>query len=218
VIAPAKANFIRILVADDHPVFLEGLKHVFQKTESFRVCGYAGSGTEAISKIKSEPYDLLILDVELPGKSGLETLQEVKVLNPSLPVLIVSMYPEEDFALRLLRLGACGYVSKTESLEEIVRASETIVGGGKFINQNLAQQLAREFTTNLEKLPHHHLSNRQFQILCLLAQGKSPKEISRELNLSLPTISTHRAKILAKLNLKSTYQIIHYAWRHGLVK
>jgi len=209
---------INILIADDHSVVREGLKQIISGNADMTVLAEACSGNEAIEKIRKNPISVAILDISMPGKNGLDTLKELKVIHPNLPVLILSMYPEEQYALRFFRAGASGYLTKKSAPEELVNAIRIVSKGKKYVSPVLAEKLIGELDVTNEKPLHSALSDREFQVLCLLASGKTSGEIAEELFLSVKTISTYRARILEKLRLKNTAELINYAIQNQLVE
>jgi DNA-binding NarL/FixJ family response regulator len=209
---------INILIADDHSVVREGLKQIISGNADMTVLAEACSGNEAIEKIRKIPISVAILDISMPGKNGLDTLKEIKVIHPDLPVLILSMYPEEQYALRFFRAGASGYLTKKSAPEELVNAIRTVSKGKKYVSPVLAEKLIGELDITTEKPLHSALSDREFQVLCLMASGKTSGEIAEELFLSVKTISTYRARILEKLRLKNTAELINYAIQNQLVE
>ncbi len=208
---------IRVLVADDHPVVHEGLKKMFEKVHGIRVTGEASTGEEVLNEIEQNNYDLVLLDISMPDKSGLEILKELKRKRPDLQVLILSIHGEEQYAIRALKAGAAGYLTKKSVPDELIKAVQKISQGGKYITASLAEKMASYLEKDARKLPHETLSDREFQIMCLIAKGKIRKEIAEELSLSVDTISTYRARILEKMKLKRTIELIHYAMKNQLV-
>jgi DNA-binding NarL/FixJ family response regulator len=209
---------IKIMIADDHTIVREGLKQILAETRDLEVAGEASSGQEAIRKVKANRYDLLLLDISLPGMSGLDVLKQIKCLKPSLPILILSMYPEEQYAIRTLRAGASGYLTKESASLELIEAIRRVASGRKYITTSLAEKIAVDWETERDALPHEDLSDREYQILCLIASGKTVKEVSNALALSVKTVSTHRSRILNKMNMKNNAQLTHYAIKHNLVE
>ena len=209
---------IKVLVADDHAVVRKGLKQIISETPDMIVSGEASNGLEVIKKIKSGKYDVVVLDISMPGKSGLDVLREIKTLNLNLPVLILSMHPEDQYAVRLLQSGASGYLSKERAPRELVTAIRKVSQGGKYITSNVAEELASEIEFDYTIPPHERLSNREFQVMCLIASGKTVTEIAHELFLSAKTISTYRSRILLKMRMSSNAQLTHYAVKNGLIE
>ena len=209
---------INILIADDHPIFREGIKKIFASSDEFRVNGEAENGREALMLANQNTYDLVLLDVAMPDLNGLEVLERIKSINPDLPVLMISMYSEKRYALQALKNGASGFLTKDSAAKELVIALRKVLAGGVFVSPNVADQLIFDLKAP-EKAPlHQSLSEREFQILKMLASGKRLKEIARELSLTVSTVSTHRLRILKKMQLKNNAEIIHYAVQQGLLK
>ena len=207
---------MRILVVDDHSVVREGLKQILAEAFSSVEFGFAMNAAEAMELVKKKTWDVAIFDISLPGRSGLELLKDVKALKPKIPVLIHSMHAEDEFAVRALKAGASGYLSKSEMPDEIVKAIHKVTNGGKFVSASLAEKLASYVQDNDKKLPHEKLSDREYQILLMIASGKTSTEIADDLSLSIKTISTFRARILEKMNLKTNADLIYYVIEHKL--
>ncbi|MBU1749567.1 MAG: response regulator transcription factor [Chloroflexi bacterium] len=182
------------------------------------VAGEALNGQEVLEKVRAEAWDVVVLDIAMPGRGGLDILKELKHERPQLPVLVLSMYAEDQFAVRVLKAGASGYLTKDSAPDELVKAVRKVVNGGKYVSPFLAEKLASEINTDSIRLPHETLSDREFQVLRLIATGKAVKEIAAELALSTKTISTYRARILHKMNLTTTAELIHYAMRNRLIE
>ncbi len=208
---------IRVLVADDHRVVREGVKRILADTPDMRVTGEAGNGREAFAKVVKQNWDVVLLDLAMPGKGGLEVLHDLKRLRPQLPVLVFSMHAGGQYAIRAFKAGAVGFLRKDSLPEELVTALRKVVHGGRYVSPALAEQLVFEVTRKSDQPLHSELSDREYQVLCLLAAGNAVSDISQELALSVKTISTYRTRILDKLNLKSTAELIRYAIRHQLV-
>jgi DNA-binding NarL/FixJ family response regulator len=181
-----------------------------------QVAGEACNGQEVLERIRSERWDVLVLDLSMPVRGGLEVLHDVKQICPNLPVLILSMYPENQYGIRALRAGAAGYMNKECALDELVAAIQKVVSGGKYVSPSLAERLAFELSGNLNKEPHELLSDREYDVMCMIGAGKSPDQIARELSLSIKTISTYRARVLQKLNLNKNAELIRYVLEHNL--
>jgi DNA-binding NarL/FixJ family response regulator len=209
---------IRVLIADDHAVVRQGLKQILQDTREMVVAGEALNGQEVLEKVRTEAWDVVVLDIAMPGRSGLDILKELKSERPKLPVLVLSMYAEDQFAVRVLRAGASGYLTKDSAPDELVKAVRKVVSGGRYVSPFLAEKLAFEINTDSSQLPHETLSDREFQVLRLIATGKTVKEIAAELSLSVKTISTYRARIRQKMNLTTNAELIHYAIRNRLIE
>jgi two-component system invasion response regulator UvrY len=200
----------RILVADDHAVVRQGLRQIL--TESIRgaVFGEASSGEEALSRAATEAWDIVILDISLQGRSGLEVLKDLRRSHPRLPVLVLSMHPEEQFAVRALRAGAAGYVTKRTAARDLTVAVRKVLSGGRYVSDSLAERLALEIRAG-SQAPHERLSDREDQVFRMLALGKTVKEISEELTLSPQTVSTHRTRILEKMGMTTNADLTQYA-------
>ncbi len=210
---------IRVLIADDHPIFRQGLRQVLTESPDITVADEAGSGHETLAKIRKQKFDLVTLDISMPDVDGLDVLKQIRAERPNLPVLMLSIYPEEQFAVRALRAGAQGYLTKNSVPDELVQAVHQVVGGGTYITAALAQRLAQEVQQpRAATRPHECLSDREYEILRLLASGLTVSEIAAKLFLSVKTVSTHRAHILHKMKMDSTAQIMRYAIENGLVK
>lgn len=207
---------LKIFIADDHLLIREGLKKLLQYEQDLKVVGESDSPEETISFVLENEVDILILDLNLPGKSGLDILKHVKLVKPELHVLILSMYPEDQFAERTLKAGASGYLTKESATDEMIKAIRKVAKGGKYISQKLAEKLIFRKESDNE-LPHETLSDREFQVLKLMAKGKSQVDISGELNLSTSTVNTYRGRILQKLGLKTNAELIHYALQNKLI-
>ena len=208
---------IRILIADDHPILRRGLKEILVRELEGATCGEAGNAQQVLSEVQSQDWDLVILDVTMPGRSGLDVLRDLRKLRPKLPVLVLSMHPADQLGRRALRGGASGYMNKESAPEELIGAIRRVLAGSVYVSPALAERMALDLRANPARLLHETLSEREFEVLRMLASGKTVTEIAAELHLSLPTISTHRAHILAKMNMTSTAALISYAVRNRLV-
>lgn len=208
---------IKVLIADDHAVVRQGLKRILQDTHEMMVAGEAVNGQEVLKKVRAEAWDVVILDISMPGHSGLDILKELEHERPKLPVLVLSMHSEDQFAMRVLRAGASGYLTKDSAPDELVKAVRKVARGGKYVSPSLAEKLAYEIGPDSNKLPHETLSDREFQVLRMIATGKAVGEIATELSLSPKTISTYRARLLQKMNLTSNAELIHYAIQNHLI-
>jgi DNA-binding NarL/FixJ family response regulator len=211
-------TMVHVILCDDHPIFREGLKKILLPHSDIKVEAEAGSGAELMQKLEGAHYDVIILDITLQDMSGLDVLKTLQTSGNKAAILILSMHPEEHYALRALKAGAAGYLQKESVPEELVSAIRKIARGGKYVTPSLAERLAYQFEPNVEKPPHELLSDREYQVLCLLASGKGVKEIAAELGLSPPTVATYRSRILTKLNLATTVDLVRYALRYGLVE
>jgi DNA-binding NarL/FixJ family response regulator len=208
---------IKVLIADDHAVVREGVKHIFAETTDIKVAGEAANGQEVLEHIGKQEYDLLLLDIAMPGRDGLEILKEIKSQKPKLPVLMLSMFPEEQYALRALKSGASGYLTKDSIPHELVKAVRKVLKGGNYISSSFSEKLLTEITSNTSKPLHETLSDREFQIMRMIASGKTMNEIADELSLSSKTVYTYRARILEKMGMKNNMEVAHYATKHGLI-
>ena len=208
---------IKILIADDHAIVREGLKQILSESPDLVIVAEASTGQEVIDKVGKNDLDLVVLDISMPGRGGMDILKEVKSLKPKLPVLILSMYPEEQYAVRVLKSGASGYLTKESAPVELVKAIRQISQGKKYISPSLAEKLAVDLEVSSDKLPHETLSDREYQVMCMIASGKTLKEIADELSLSIKTISTYRSRILEKMNMRTNAELTHYAVKNRLV-
>ena len=208
---------IRILIADDHPIVRRGLKDILESEADMTVAGEAENGTRALELARAQHWDAVVLDLTMPGKTGLEVLKQLADEQPKLPVLILSVHPEDQYALRALRAGASGYMTKETAPEQLVAAVRRVIAGGKYISASLAERLAGNLRVDPTRPPHESLSDREFQVLRLLAQGRTVGQIAEELFLSPKTVSTYRARVLEKMSLDSNGALMRYAMEHGLV-
>ena len=208
---------IRILIADDHTMFREGLKHILAEYPDLVVTDEANNGQEVLDKIWKNNYDMVLLDITMPGMTGLEALKQLKNDKPKLPVLILSMHPEEQYAVRVLRAGASGYLTKESAPDELITAIRKISQGRKYITPSLAERLASEVEADSEKPLHDILSDREYQVLRMIAAGKTGKHIAKELSLSIKTVSTYRTRIMEKMKMKTNAEVMHYVIKHQLL-
>ncbi len=208
---------ISVFIADDHAIVRQGLKQIVSDTTDIRLAGEAATGQEALQMVRSGTCDVLVLDLNMPGISGLDILRVLKGERPNLPVLILSIHAEEQYAVRCLKAGAAGYLTKESAPEELVEAIRQVVAGGKYVSRGLAESLAMRLTETGDRPRHDTLSDREFQVLQLMGAGKSLTEIAAALSLSVKTVSTYRARMLEKLALKSSAEIIQYAIQNRLV-
>lgn len=207
----------RILIADDHAILRKGLRRILLEMDEGYDADEASNGHEVLEKIKERDYDLILLDISMPGLNGLDALKQIKAENPKLPVLILTMHPEEQYALRALKAGASGYLTKESVPDELMNAIRKILRGGKYLSNSLAERLAFAIDEKTEKLPHERLSDREYQVFCLIASGKGLTEIAEAMSLSVKTVSTYRSRILDKMKMKSNAELIHYAIKNKLV-
>ena len=209
---------MQILIADDHSVVREGLKQILKKIPEVRQIDEASNGIHALKMIESNKYDFVILDISLPGMSGLDILKRLKLQNNATRILILSMHPEEQFAVRALKLGALGYVTKDRAGEELLAAIRKISGGGKYVSSELAEYMAFNLDYKIDTILHQKLSEREFQIMILLARGKSSREIAGELFISEKTVGTHRLRIMRKMGMKKNSDLTFYAINNKLIE
>ena len=202
---------------DDHYFIRQGLKSVLREYFADILFDETGSATEALEKVSQSDWDIVLLDISMPGRSGLEVLKELRDIKPGIPVIILSAHAEEQFAVRVLKLGASSYIRKDRAGHELVEAIEAALRGGKYITPSIAQLLAAHLEKKAGGPAHETLTDREYQVMCLMASGKTVTEIGFELSLSVKTISTYRARILMKTNLQNNAQIIRYALQHGIV-
>lgn len=204
---------MRVLIVDDHKIVRSGLRQEIAEHYPGAVFGKAGTSQEALELLHRQRWDLVLLDVNIPGRSGLEVLEKVKQFWPETPVLVISAYPEEEFAVRALKLRAAGYLTKGQAADEIGTAMKKALAGGRYVTNFLAERLASALGTDLQGAPHESLSSRELQVLRLVAQGRTLKEIAGELALSEKTIGTYRARISEKLRLSTNGELARYAWQ-----
>jgi len=209
---------ISILIADDHAIVREGLKQIVAEEHDMDVTGEAENTNEIFELINKNDFDILILDISMPGRSGLDALKDLKRIKPGLPILILSMFSEDQYGVRALRAGASGYLKKVSAPTELVSAIRKIVSGGKYINQSLAEKLADDFDTETKHAVHEKLSDREYQIMCNIALGKSAEEIAQELSISINTVYTYRNRILDKMSMKSNVELTQYVLSNKLVE
>lgn len=209
---------IKILIADDHAIVREGLKQIVAEEKDIIVAGEAEDTGKMMELLEKENWNLVVLDINMPGKSGLEALKDIKQLYPDLPVLILSMFSEDQYGLRAIKAGASGYLKKVSAPTELVSAIRKIVSGGKYINPALAEKLADRFGPNDKDLLHDKLSDREYQIMCNIALGKSAEAIAQELSISINTVYTYRNRILEKMSMKSNVELTQYVLQNKLVE
>jgi DNA-binding NarL/FixJ family response regulator len=209
---------MKVLIADDHPVIREGLKQILKKVDAISFIDEAIDGNETIDKIEKNEFDLIIMDISMPGKTGLDILKTLKDKNEKAHILILSVHPQEQYAIRAFKLGASGYLCKNSVYEELATAIKTILAGGRYISPALAEKIVFNKKDSLNIAPHEKLSEREFQVMCMLAKGKSVKEIAAELFISDKTVSTHRMRLLVKMGMKKNADLTCYAIRNELIE
>lgn len=214
----SKSKYIRVLIADDHEVVRQGIKTILSETSDLRVVAEAGDGMEVLEKIQELEVDVVLLDFDMPKKSGLDTLIELKALRPQLPVLMLSIFPEDHYGLRFLKAGASGYLGKASVSSQLVEAVRKVAQGGKFISPVLTEKLVSELNHDTEGPLYEKLTDREFQVFHCIASGKRLKAIAEELHLSINTISTYRSRILEKMEMENNSDLIRYAINNSLIK
>lgn len=208
---------ITVLIADDHDIVREGLRQIVSETADIAVGGEARTGAEAIEQARTNHYDVIVLDLNLPDRAGLDVLAQLRAIAPEVPVLILSMQQQPSYAVRALKSGAVGYVSKNNAREHLVTAIRKVARGERFLTPELAESLAFDLMQPGSRSSHENLSDREFEVLCLIAAGKPPREIAADLNVSVKTVATHRARLLAKMGLKNNAEVVQYAIEHDLL-
>ena len=208
---------IKILIADDHAIVREGLKQIVAETADMVVVDEATSGHKVLEKVWNNEYDVVILDISMPGRGGVDVLKQLKGQKPNLPILILSMHPEEQYAVRVLKAGAAGYLTKASAPDELITAIRRVSTGRKYVSSSLAEKLAFDLERDTEKPCHEILSDREYLVMCMIASGKRVQEIAEELCLSVKTISTYRSRVLEKMKMKNNAELMHYAMKQGLV-
>jgi len=208
---------IKILIADDHPIVRAGLKQILAEALDIEATAEAGDGHDLLRLIRKGGIDVVLMDITMPGLSGLDALKQIKVENPNLPILVLSMHPEDQYGIRVLKAGAAGYLMKSAAPDQLVGAIRKVYRGGRYVSPALAEKMAFGLQAGASGLPHEVLSDREYQVLCMIASGNTVKEIAAELSLSEKTVSTYRARILEKMNMKSNSELTHYAIKLDLV-
>jgi DNA-binding NarL/FixJ family response regulator len=209
---------MRVLIADDHPLMRQGLKQLLADELDQVEIGEAADARAALDLAGAQKWDVVVLDINMPGRSGFEVLQELKQRQPKLPVLVLTAYPEDQLAVRALEAGAAGYVTKQSANAELVKALKKVLAGGSYVSAPLAEKIAGRMRRGLEQAPHQQLSTREFEVMTKLAAGRSLKEIAAELSLSVKTVSTFRTRLLEKLGLQNNVELAHYAAERGLIE
>jgi two-component system invasion response regulator UvrY len=209
---------MKILITDDHAVLRRGLKQILEDGFGKIQFGEAANASEAIAQVAREHWDLVVMDITMPGRSGLDALKEIKAIKPNMRVLVLSVHSEDQFAVRVLKAGASGFLNKDSAPEELVKAVRKVVGGGRYVSASLAEKLAMKLDKPGDQLPHQTLSDREFQVLRMIGSGKTVSEIAHELSLSVKTVSTYRSRILEKMNLNTNAELTRYSFEHKLVE
>jgi DNA-binding NarL/FixJ family response regulator len=208
---------IRVIIADDHAVVRRGLQHIVDESSDMRVVGEATNVVELLELVSRQACDVVVLDISMPGRSGLDVLKDFKRDRPKLPVLVLSIHPEEQYAIRAFRSGAAGYLTKDAVPDQLIKALRKLVSGGRFLSASLAERLAGQLSADGSGAPHEALSDREYEVMCMLASGKSVTQIAGDLALSVKTVSTYRTRILEKMKLENNAQITHYAIQNRLI-
>ncbi|MGD0918094.1 MAG: response regulator transcription factor [Thermodesulfobacteriota bacterium] len=207
----------KIIIVDDHPIVRQGLKQVLSEEPDMAMFGEAQNSQEVLELIRKEDWDIVVLDITMPGRGGLDVLKEIKHERPKVPVLILSIHPEDQYAVRALKAGAAGYLTKESAPEELVRAIRKILRGGKYVSSTLAEKMAFNLEMEAEKPLHETLSDREYQVLLMIASGKTSSRIAEEMALSVKTVSTYRARILEKMKMKSNADLTYYVIKNNLI-
>ena len=208
---------IKVLIADDHAILRGGLKEILVRHLKGVVCGEAENAQQVLAQVQSGPWDVLILDISMPGRSGLDILSDLKLVQPKLPILVLSAHSEDQYAKRVLKAGAQGYLKKESAPEELIQAVRKLLAGSRYVSPTLAEQLARDLHESTDRPVHETLSAREFEILVMIGSGKTVSQIAEELHLSVTTVSTYRARILEKMKMATTAELMRYAFRNHLV-
>lgn len=209
---------IRIMIVDDHAIVREGLRRILGATPDLIVAGEAEDGLAALSQLEECKPDVVLVDISMPGMSGIELIGRIHQADPQIAILVLSMHKEEQFAVRALKAGAAGYLTKDCALEQLTQAIHKVVSGGRFITPEVAEALANVIVPSLVETPHKQLSNREFQVFRMLASGKSINDIAQELSLSANTVSTHKSRLMNKLGVDNNAALVHYAIRHQIIQ
>lgn len=209
---------IKVLIADDHEIVRKGLVQFVAETPDIEVCAEAGSARETLSLLRQHDCSVVVLDISMPGRSGLDALKDIKQQYPQIPVLMLSTHSEDEYAVRALKAGAAGYLMKQSAPRELIAAIRKVHAGGKYISESVADKLVSNLNVSAGQAPHESLSDREHQVMCMIALGKTLKQIADELSLSEKTISTYRTRIMEKMNMKKNTEIVRYVMQHGLLE
>ncbi|BBO91561.1 response regulator transcription factor [Desulfosarcina ovata] len=209
---------IEVIIADDHPIVRAGLKQIIMEQADISVAAEAANGIDLLRQVRERDYDVILLDLTMPGMDGLDVLKQLRIEKPRIPVVILTIHPESQYALRILKAGAAGYLTKASADGELIKAIRKVHRGGKYISPSLAERIAFALDEDTRKLPHETLSDREYQVLCLIGTGKTVSRIADELALSVKTVSTYRTRILEKMRMENNAELIHYAVQNGLVE
>jgi len=209
---------LRVMIADDHAIVRQGLRQILSDTEDMEVAGEACNGVEALHLSREGEWDVVLMDVSMPDRNGIDALKLIRKEQPRLPVLILSMYPEDQYAIRALKAGAAGYLTKQSAPDQLVTAIRQVASGKKYVSPELAMELAEAITEDTDRPLHEKLSDREYQTLCMIASGKTLTQIAEELNLSVKTVSVYRARLLEKMRLRNNAELTHYGLKYGLVE